>query len=619
MDRCPPMVDRMLGVLRLSCMNLRGRLGRWMHEIGFIKDLAVVMLIAGATTILFQRMRQPVLLGYILAGVLIGPHTPGTLVADPRAIDDISNLGVVLLMFTLGLEFSVRKLREVGVGVLAVAVGEVGLMLWLGFSIGQLFGWTGMDALFLGAAVSLSSTMVATRTLAENGQRYQPFAQLVVGLLVAEDMLTIVMLTLLTAVAIGGSVQAETALTLIGHLGLFVVVGMVLGLLLLPRLVDYVAGFGRDETLLVSVLGICFGASLLAAWMGFSVALGAFLAGAVVAEARSVGRVLHLVEPLRDMFAALFFVAIGLKIDPAMLLQYALPALAIAAVVIAGKTLACSLGIFVVGHDARTSLRSGLGMAQIGEFSFVIATLGLSLGVISDFIYPITVAVSVLCMAASPYLNRSADGLATGLRRVTPRSMRVLATSYSGWLENLKPVNENAALAAIFRRLLWHIGINVLLVVALFVLGAYVNAHNWSWFSMFGIERDLRHTLIWACALFLSLPMLIAVYRKAGALGMLLAEIGIRERFAGSYTQPMRNVLARIIPLATLLALGLLVSALGSAILPPRGIALSLIVLGVVLAVVLWRSLVHMHARLQAALKETLDKPEPPVDGSGPV
>lgn len=607
----------MLHVLRLSFADLCRKLGAVMHEIGFIKDLAVVMLIAGATTILFQRMRQPVLLGYILAGVLIGPHTPGTLVADPRAIDDISNLGVVLLMFTLGLEFSVRKLREVGIGVLAVAVGEVALMLWLGFSIGQLFGWTGMDALFLGAAVSLSSTMVATRTLAETGQRYQPFAQLVVGLLVAEDMLTIVMLTLLTAVAIGGSVQAETAFTLIGHLGLFVVVGMILGLLLLPRLVDYVAGFGRDETLLVSVLGICFGASLLAAWMGFSVALGAFLAGAVVAEARSVGRVLHLVEPLRDMFAALFFVAIGLKIDPAMLLQYALPALAIAAVVIVGKTLACSLGIFVVGHDARTSLRSGLGMAQIGEFSFVIATLGLSLGVISDFIYPITVAVSVLCMASSPYLNRSADRLANGLRRVTPRSMRVLATSYSGWLENLKPVKENAALAAIFRRLLWHIAINVLLVVALFVLGAYVNAHNWSWFSMFGIDRDLRHTLIWAGALFLSLPMLTAVYRKAEALGMLLAEIGIRERFAGAYTQSMRNVLARIIPLATLLALGLLVSALGSAILPPRAIALSLIVLGVILAVVLWRSLVKMHARLQAALKETLDKPEPPIDGSG--
>jgi CPA2 family monovalent cation:H+ antiporter-2 len=588
-----------------------------MHEIGVIRDLAVVMIVAGATTILFQRMRQPVLLGYILAGVLIGPHTPGVLVGDPRAIDDISNLGVVLLMFTLGLEFSVRKLREVGIGVLAAAVAEVGLMLWIGYGIGGLFGWTGMDALFLGAIISLSSTMVATRTLAEGGQRHQPFARLVVGLLVAEDMLAIVMLTLLTAVALGGSVQAETAFTLVGHLGLFVIVGMILGLLLLPRLVDYVAGFDRDETLLVSVLGICFGASLFAAWMGFSVALGAFLAGAVVAESRSVGRVLHLVEPLRDMFAALFFVAIGLKIDPAMLLQYALPALLIAAVVIVGKTLACSLGIFVVGHDARTALRSGLGMAQIGEFSFVIATLGLSLGVISDFIYPIAVAVSVLCMAASPYMNRSADGLANGLRRVTPRSLRLLATSYSGWLENLKPVNENAAIAAMFRRLLWHIGINVLLVVALFVIGAYINAHNWSWFSMLGIDRDLRHTLIWAGALFLSLPMLIAVYRKAEALGMLLAEIGIRERFAGSYTQAIRNVLARVIPLATLLALALLVSALSSAILPPRGIALSLVVLGVVVAVVLWRGLVKMHARLQAALKETLEKPGPSGGGAG--
>ena len=585
-----------------------------MQEIGFIRDLAVVMLVAGATTIVFQRLRQPVLLGYILAGVLIGPHTPGMLVGDPRAIDDISNLGVVLLMFTLGLEFSVRKLRELGIGVLAVAVGEVGLMLWIGFGIGSAFGWKGMDALFLGAIISLSSTMVATRTLSEHGQRSQPFAQLVVGLLVAEDMLAIVMLTLLTAVAIGGSVQADAALTLIGHLGLFVVVGMILGLLLLPRLVDYVAGFGSDETLLVSVLGICFGASLLAAWMGFSVALGAFLAGAVVAESRSVGRVIQLVEPLRDMFAALFFVAIGLKIDPAMLLQYALPALLIAGVVIVGKSLACSLGFFIIGREPGTAMRAGLGMAQIGEFSFVIATLGLSLGVISDFIYPVAVAVSVVCMAVSPYMSRSANRMVAGLRAVTPRPLRLLATSYNGWLEQLRPVNENAVLAAIFRRLLWHIGVNILLVVTLFMTGAYLNAHGWTWFSSMGIGREMRHTLIWACALFLSLPMLIAVYRKAEALGMLLAELGIRERFARSYTHAIRSVLARLIPLATLGLLGILLSALSSAILPPLGVALSLMVAGVILAVVLWRGLVQMHARLQAALKDTLNKPELPGD-----
>ena len=583
-----------------------------MHEIGFIRDLAMVMLVAGATTIIFQRLKQPVLLGYILAGVLIGPHTPGMLVADPRAIDDISNLGVVLLMFTLGLEFSVRKLREVGIGVLLVAVAEVGLMMWIGIGLGNLFGWKGMDPLFLGAIIALSSTMVATRTLSETGQRRKPFARLVVGLLVAEDLLTIVLLTLLTAVAIGGSVKAETAFTLIGHLGLFVLVGMILGLLLLPRLVDYVADFGRDETLLVSVLGICFGASLLAVWMGFSVALGAFLAGAIVAESQSTQRVMRLIKPLRDMFAALFFVAIGLKIDPAMLLQYALPALVIAAVVILGKTLACSLGIFILGHDARTSLRSGLGMAQIGEFSFVIATLGLSLHVVSGFIYPTAVAVSVLCMAASPYLAASADGIASGLRVLTPRSVRLLASSYTGWLENLKPVNENAAIAAIFRRLLWHIGVNVLLVTALFVVGAYVNGHNWGWFAVLGIGLNLRHTLIWAAALFISLPLLIAIYRKAEALGMLLAELGIRESFTGAYTQTIRNVLARLIPLATLFTLALLVGALGSAILPPWGVALSLVLAGLVVAIVLWRGMVQIHARLQSALKETLEKPAPP-------
>ncbi|KRE99513.1 potassium transporter [Frateuria sp. Soil773] len=585
-----------------------------MHDIGFIRDLAIVMIVAGATTVLFQRLRQPVLLGYILAGVLIGPHTPGVLIADARAINDISNLGVVLLMFTLGLEFSVRKLRQVGMGVLVATAAEVGFMMWVGYGLGEAFGWKGMDAVFLGAIIALSSTMIATRTLAERGHRRLPFAQMVVGMLVAEDMLTIVILTMLSAVAISGTVAADTALAVVGHLGLFVVAGMILGLLLLPRLVDYVAGFGRSETLLVSVLGICFGASLLAAWMGFSVALGAFLAGAVVAEARNAGRVVHLVEPLRDMFAALFFVAIGLKIDPAMLAQYALPALLIALVVIVGKTVACSVGVFILGNDPRSSIRTGLSMAQIGEFSFVIATLGLSLGVVSDFIYPIAVAVSVVCMACSPYLVNHADRLVDGLSFVTPRWVRLLAISYSNWLANLAPVDENAVIAAMLRRLLWHIAVNVMLVVTLFVIGAYVNAHNWAWFTSLGINRDLRHSLIWACALFLSLPMLIAIYRKAEALGMLLAELGIRERFAGSYTHAIRSVLARLIPLATLLLLAVLVGALGSAILPPRGVAISLGVAGVVAAVVLWRGLVRMHARFQAALKETLDKPLAPPD-----
>lgn len=580
-----------------------------MHDIGFIRDLALVMLVAGATTILFQRLRLPVLPGYILAGIVIGPHTPGVLVADPRAIADISNLGVVLLMFTLGLEFSVRKLRQVGGTVLLVTVVEVGFMLWLGYQLGLLFGWGGRNALFLGAIVALSSTMVAMRALEETGLRQWPFARLVIGMLVAEDMLTIVLLTLLTAIAISGTVETGTAFTVVGHLGLFVVAGMIVGLLLVPRLVDYVAHFDRDETLLVSVLGICFGTSLLAAWLGFSVALGAFLAGAVVAESRSAAHVVHLVEPLRDMFAALFFVAIGLKIDPSLLVHYALPAIAIAVTVMLGKSAVCSAGMFLIGHDLRTSLRAGLCMAQIGEFSFVIATLGLTLHAVDSFIYPAAVAAALICMLASPYLLRSADVLMKAGKHLVPRPLRLVITSYSGWLENLRPVDENAVVARMFRRLLWHIAINIALVVTLFVIGAYVNAHNAAWFERWGLGLEMRHSVIWACALFLSLPLLIAVYRKAEALGMLLAELGIRERFAGAYTQAIRQVLAKVIPLATLLVLALLVGVLGSTILPPRGVALSLVAVCVIFAVILWRGLVKVHARLQAALRETLEKP----------
>jgi CPA2 family monovalent cation:H+ antiporter-2 len=239
-----------------------------------------------------------------------------------------------------------------------------------------------------------------------------------------------------------------------------------------------------------------------------------------------------------------------------------------------------------------------------------------SLGVVSDFIYPIAVAVSAMCMAVSPYLVRSADRIVDGMTRVVPRPMRSLARSYNEWLENLRPVDDNAVIAAMFRRFLWHIGVNIALVVTLFVIGAYVNAHNWRFFSQFGIDRDTRHSLIWASALFLSLPMLIAVYRKAGALGMLLAELGIRERFAGQYTFAIRNVLARMIPLLTLVGLGLLVVALGSAILPPRGVAMTLLGLGLLMALVLWRGLVKLHARLQAALKQTLDDPVPPSAAS---
>ncbi len=575
---------------------------------GFLRDLAIVMLVAGVTSIVFQRLRQPALLGYILAGMLIGPHTPGMLIGDQQVIADISNLGVVLLMFTLGLDFSIGKLRRVGAAVMLVAVGEVAFMLLVGYELGMALGLGQVSAMFLAGALSLSSTMVIIRVLRDQNQLQETFARNVVALLVAEDMMSVVLITLLTAVAIGGSIETGSVVGVLGNLLLFVVVGVFLGLYLVPRLINYVAGFRSNEMLLVVVLGVCFGASLLAASLGFSVALGAFLAGAIVAESRATTRIVTLVEPLRDMFAALFFVAVGLMINPALMLQYWLPALVVALVVLVGKPLVCGLGTFLAGNGARRGVRTGLSMAAIGEFSFVMLAIGASHDVIGEALYPTVVAAAVICMAIMPQMLRRADAIVTGAGHLLPGSVRSLIDGYTEWLGHMRPVSENAQIAAMLRRFVWHIGVNTVFVVALFVIGAYINAHDHGWFDQLGVDAEMRHTLIWAVALFLSLPMLVAIYRKAEALGMLLAELGIRPSFVGKYTRGLRRVLARIIPLATLVLLALLVSVLSSTILPPREIALALVVVGILLALFLWRALVRLHARFQATIKETLEE-----------
>ena len=581
-----------------------------MHGLGFIRDLAYVMLAAGVIAVLFHRLRLPVLLGYIIAGVLIGPHTPWKLVVDQRTMRDISDLGVLLLMFTLGLEFSLRKLRALGIGVLLAAVAEVALMLWLGIEVGRLAGWPSRDALFLGGIVCLSSTMIAIRTVEERGLRRQPFVPVLIGMLISEEVLTVLLLTVLSAFALGGEVAPDAALAVLGRMALFVAVALIVGLLILPRLLDRIAARGREEMLLIAVLGICFGASLLAESTGFSVALGAFVAGVVVAEARCAPRIVRMVHPVRDMFAAIFFVAIGLLLDPRALWQAALPALGIAALVMFGKTFACGAGAFFFGgHDARASLRTGLSMAQIGEFSFVIASLGIAGGAVSAFLYPLSVGASIVCMAASPLLIGNADAIQRGIRAVTPRPLRTLAGGYSDWIGQLGPSGDNVIIARMLRRFLWHIGVNVLLVCAVFVGGAWLERAIPRYWPQWPLNEVLRRSMIWAAALFLSLPMLIAVYRKSDALGMLLAELGVRESVYGASTDALRRVLSKLIPLATLFGLALLVAVLGATILPPRGVLFALLAIGATTVWFLWNALVRLHARMQAALRDLVEQP----------
>lgn len=578
----------------------------------FIQDLAVIMLIAGVVTIVFNRFKQPVVLGYIVAGVIIGAHTPPfNMIQDDKTVHILSELGVIFLLFSLGLEFSLKKLAKVGATAVVGALAEIMLMIWVGYEIGIYFGWKTMDAVFLGAMLAVSSTTIIVKALDELGMKQEKFAQIIFGILIVEDILAIGMIALLSGIATSGSVDSGEVVNTVGRLLLFMVVSLVVGILIVPRLLNYVARFKSNEMLLVTVLGVLFGFCLLVMKLQYSVALGAFLVGAVMAESRQIHRIERLIESVRDMFSAIFFVAIGLLFDPNVLAQYWLPILVITLAVVFGKLLSCGIGTFLAGHGGRTPMRVGMGLAQIGEFSFIIAALGVSLKVTSDFLYPIVVSVSAVTALLTPYLIKAADPLSAKAEALMPRRIASILGMYSGWLERLQPQGEKAEISKIIRRILVQVLVNVALVVAIFLGSAFFVDHLGGWLSAWIDDVQVRKAVIWGCALTLSLPFLIAIYRKMHALAMLLAEVGVKPEFAGVYTASVQRVIAEVVPVMSIFGIMLLIFVLSASILPPFNL-LIFVLLGVAgLLWLLWSKLVKLHSRLQIALLKTLDeKPE---------
>ncbi|BDM25527.1 MULTISPECIES: cation:proton antiporter [Pseudomonas] len=579
-----------------------------MHAISFIQDLAVIMLVAGVVTILFHRLKQPVVLGYIVAGFIIGPHTPPFgLIHDEDTIKTLAELGVIFLMFCLGLEFSLRKLFKVGATAFIAAFLEIVLMIWIGFEIGRWFGWNTMDALFLGAILAISSTTIIVKALNDLKMKNERFAQLIFGVLIVEDILGIGIIALLSGIAVSGSVSSGEVFSTVGKLSLFMIVALVIGILLVPRLLAYVAKFESNEMLLITVLGLCFGFCLLVVKLEYSMVLGAFLIGAIMAESRQLLKIERLIEPVRDLFSAIFFVAIGLMIDPQVLVDYAWPIVVITLAVVLGKMLSCGMGAFIAGNDGRTSLRVGMGLSQIGEFSFIIAALGMTLQVTSDFLYPVAVAVSAITTLLTPYLIRAADPLSQKLGNIVPRRLARVLSLYGEWLRNIQPQGESAMLAAMIRRILLQVGVNLALVIAIFFSGGYFAGRIGSWLNEWVTDVSQQKALIWGAALLLSLPFLIAAYRKLKALSMLLAEMGVKPEMAGRHTQRVRRVVAEVIPLLSLLVIFLLLSALSASILPTSELLLVIAVVAAVVVALLWRWFIRVHSRMQIALLETLE------------
>ncbi len=579
-----------------------------MHAISFIQDLAVIMLVAGVVTILFHRLKQPVVLGYIVAGFIIGPHTPPFgLIHDEDTIKTLAELGVIFLMFCLGLEFSLRKLFKVGATAFIAAFLEIVLMIWLGFEIGRWFGWNTMDSLFLGAILAISSTTIIVKALNDLKMKNERFAQLIFGVLIVEDILGIGIIALLSGIAVSGTVSSGEVFSTVGKLSLFMIVALVIGILLVPRLLAYVAKFESNEMLLITVLGLCFGFCLLVVKLEYSMVLGAFLIGAIMAESRQLLKIERLIEPVRDLFSAIFFVAIGLMIDPQVLVDYAWPIVVITLAVVLGKMLSCGMGAFIAGNDGRTSLRVGMGLSQIGEFSFIIAALGMTLQVTSDFLYPVAVAVSAITTLLTPYLIRAADPLSIKLGNVMPSRLARVLSLYGEWLRSIQPQGEGAMLAAMIRRILLQVGVNLALVIAIFFSGGYFAGRIGAWLSEWVSDVSQQKALIWGAALLLSLPFLIAAYRKLKALSMLLAEMGVKPEMAGRHTQRVRRVVAEVIPLLSLLVIFLLLSALSASILPTSELLVVIAVVAAVVVALLWRWFIRVHSRMQIALLETLE------------
>jgi CPA2 family monovalent cation:H+ antiporter-2 len=371
-------------------------------------------------------------------------------------------------------------------------------------------------------------------------------------------------------------------------------------------LIGYVARFKSNEMLLITVLGLCFGFSLLAVKLGYSVALGAFLIGAIIAEAREIHRIEALTEPVRDMFSAIFFVTIGLLLDPKMLADYWLPVLVITVAVVVGKVVTCSFGAFVGGNDSRTSLRVGMGLAQIGEFSFIIASLGLSLDVTSKFLYPIAVAVSVLTTLLTPYLIKSADGVVNWFDRVAPKPVANSLEIYTRWVGQLGGQRESSLAAKLIRRWIGQMLLNAALITAVFIAAAYLERHPPGWLRGQRFGEETLKAMLWLAAVLVSLPMFIATFRKLEALGLLLAELKVSEAAAGKRTTAIRAVVAQVVPIAGMATLGLLVLVLSSTLLPSFHILLILLVVVAGVTWLLWRSFIKVYSKAQVALSETL-------------
>lgn len=574
-----------------------------MHEPDvFLRTFAVALCVAAVTTVIFQRLRQPVVLGYLLAGIVVGPHTPIPIFADQHSSETLAELGVILLMFALGLEFSLRRLLRSGTTSLAVGVIQSSAMLWLGYVTGQLFGWTSLESLYAGAVVAISSTTIIVKAFADQRVRGR-VTDIVFGVLIVEDIIAIFLIAVLTALSTGEDLSLASLAATAGRLAGFLAAMLVIGMLLLPRAMRMVVALDRPETTVVAAIGVAFGGALLAHAAGYSVALGAFVAGALIGDSGVAKPVEHLVEPVRDVFAAVFFVAVGMLIDPALIVEHWGAVLAFTAIVVIGKVVAVSVAVFLTGQGVRLAVQSGMSLAQIGEFSFIIAGVGLSLGATRDFLYPIAVAVSAITTLLTPWLIRAAGPAASFVDHKLPQPVQTFTALYGTWLEGLRHAPDRRTTSATARRLVRLVLVDAALTAAV-VIGASLAGPRIAQQLDHTVGLDPRHGrwLVIATAAVLLAPFWLGILRNARALGLLLGRVAMPPPEAGrtDIAAAPRRAFVVGLQVLILLVVGVPLVAATQPFLPTfQGAAVLVLVLAG-FSIAFWRSAANLQAHARA-------------------
>ena len=425
-----------------------------------IRDLALMLMMAGVVTLVFKKLKQPLVLGYIVAGFLVSPHMPYTAsVVDMSNIHLWADIGVMFLLFSLGLDFSFKKILKMGASPIISVVCIIFAMSILGVIVGHSFGWSKMNCIFLGGMLAMSSTTIIYKAFDDLGLRQQQFAGLVMSVLILEDILAIVMMVMLSAIASGSNPDGGQMLDAIVKIGFFLILWLVVGIFAVPLFLRRVRKLINSEVLLIVSLGLCCAMAVISTGVGFSSAFGAFIMGSILAETIEAERIEKLVEPVKNLFGAVFFVSVGMLVDPQILLDYALPIFTLVMTIIVGQAIFGSLAFLLGGESLKSAMRCGFSMAQIGEFSFIIASLGLSLGVIGDFLYPVVVAVSVITTFLTPYMIRFATPAYNALEKRLPtrviKSLNHLSMSHpdsnekSQWKSLLTQMTTNTVVYSI--------------------------------------------------------------------------------------------------------------------------------------------------------------------------